>query len=286
MTSCVEELQNHCLDPNYPLAELLNKAYFIALKLDLVELSTWLKNEIYGYREQAPIPVYREVQSELYIENSYHQRKIPLSIPDQEFENKVKRVFLIQPISELEPFKKMDPSAGELELPIPGNKRVILQRMFGTSSLIKQVVSLTDVVGICETVRHKILEWAVQLEKEGIRGENLTFNKEEKEKAVNNYQITNCQNIFGNVYGDNLNQNFSISPGNTSELQTFLKKNGLEQTQISQLLAAIKADPKPTQSNKIGQNVANWLGKIVWEGITNITTDLIVKAIQHYYGNF
>ena len=56
------------------------------------------------------------------------------------------------------------------------------------------------IVNIIEQVKNKILDWALLLEENGIRGENLQFSVEEKETVKNAPQIINyVNNFFGDV---------------------------------------------------------------------------------------
>ena len=55
-------------------------------------------------------------------------------------------------------------------------------------------------MNIIEQVKNKILDWALLLEENGIRGENLQFSVEEKETVKNAPQIINyVNNFFGDV---------------------------------------------------------------------------------------
>ena len=60
--------------------------------------------------------------------------------------------------------------------------------------------SKSAIVNIIEQVKNKILDWALLLEENGIRGENLQFSVEEKETVKNAPQIINyVNNFFGDV---------------------------------------------------------------------------------------
>ena len=69
------------------------------------------------------------------------------------------------------------------------------------------IVSKSELYRVMSTVRNKILEWAILLEENGIRGEGMTFTEEEKTKAnatpiINNY----TNNFYSDVKDINMEQ--------------------------------------------------------------------------------
>jgi hypothetical protein len=58
--------------------------------------------------------------------------------------------------------------------------------------------------GIVDAVRNVILDWSLKLEKNGIKGEGMTFSKEDRAKAQAPgvvYQINSIENFTGNMGG-------------------------------------------------------------------------------------
>jgi hypothetical protein len=62
-------------------------------------------------------------------------------------------------------------------------------------------LSTTAFRGILENVRSKLLDWTLELEKQGVLGENMSFNQAEKQIA-HNITVNNIEKftvILGNV---------------------------------------------------------------------------------------
>lgn len=76
----------------------------------------------------------------------------------------------------------------------------MLCRATGRNANYELHFSKSAIVNIIEQVKNKILDWALLLEENGIRGENLQFSVEEKETVKNAPQIINyVNNFFGDV---------------------------------------------------------------------------------------
>jgi hypothetical protein len=101
---------------------------------------------------------------------------------------------ICQPIAELEAFEKGDrmyfTPAGKYPLTGPSGGDDLI------SSFPQRVeFALSVVVGIQEAVRNRLLDWSIELEKQGILGENVSFKEEEKAIAKN--QTFNIEHLTG-----------------------------------------------------------------------------------------
>lgn len=199
MTSLVEELQRDSLDSNCSISDLLRKAKVVASKLGLEEFLIWTKHELDGY--DIDPPSYREVTGRVRVWNPY-RGWLPLQFPDPGMERKFSTRLISQKVAELEQLAKM--KSGELHVPFPPEIAQMIRNSMNYPLEPTLAIASTAVNGILDAVRNIILDWSLKLEKNEIKGEGMTFSKEDKAKAQAPgvvYQIDRIENFSGNMGG-------------------------------------------------------------------------------------
>lgn len=189
MPGLVLELQSDVLDARMRCSDLLRKALVVSKKLGVEEIQEWLSHELNGYPQRAAIPDYREMRGSLKVWNPYRGWQ-PLYFQDARNAELLSTHKNGQPIGELESLVKTD-KVGFLQIDFPPHIENQLLRGMDIPLQPSIHVPQNQVVGILDAVRNTILEWALELEKQGVIGEGMTFSKEEKQAASNvTYQIT------------------------------------------------------------------------------------------------
>ena len=136
----------------------------------------------------------------------------------------------MQPVSELDALLE-NKDEGSLQIPFPQKTVNALMKAMDVPLQPTLHVASTSVVGILNAVRNHVLEWALELEKQGVIGEEMSFSQEEQKAAdLVTYQITN--NI-GAMHNSQLQQD---SPGATQNLNI-----GLDIQKVLALVAEIRA---------------------------------------------
>jgi len=210
MESLVLELQREAYQNDTTITQLIRKAFVLARKLEVKELTEWLNKEMEGYKKVniKEVPEYRNVVGDLKAWNPYLGRFIP-AIVDGKAAQELSTYTLLQPISEIESLiEGAKNNEGILQYTFPSS----MQLKFMKSSLAKLEVSLhipvSQFENIPNRVRDIILDWTLSLEEKGILGENMTFNSDEKKSAN---QITNIYNQIGAMINSPLQQNSNNS---------------------------------------------------------------------------
>ena len=199
MSDIVTELQKDLLNQSKPTSEILPKAYLVAKKLKLDEFSTWLKLEMDGYRniEEQHIPEYRKISGQIKAKNPFNGW-IPVCIDDKKLETNLSEQMCFQSIKELEELLKEDKDK---------NKNLYTALSGEFSKLLNYPVPCgvfygrAQIVAIINLVRNKILDWTLDLENKGIKGENMEFLKEDIEKAKDTAPTSITYNISGEIHG-------------------------------------------------------------------------------------
>lgn len=293
--SIVLELQLLATETDVPIAELLRKSLLIATKLNLIEFKKWINNELHGYTD-SDVPDYRIIYGQLKAKNPY-RGLIPFMTGDQEMTNLLSRTEIYDSIESLVDLVINRSDQGYFQIPYPEEaQRMIMQMQDSFSPLpVIRIFGPNQIVAIIDKVRTKILEWSLALEQQGILGEGLIFTEAERRKAVANtsVNIQNFQGVLGDVSGGVVNQNNSqqIISGDFSSLADHLKKNNIGDSEINDLSNAIVADGAISEKGKFGQNVSDWIGRMLaksadgtWQVGLGAAGNLLAEALTKFYG--
>lgn len=218
------------MDRHTPVSSVLTMAKVAAVKLGIPLVLDWISLESAGYGE-TEVPTYRRVHGEPSIMNPING-PIPLMSNDTAWLDEISQLKIGQSIAELEglvtgnytflkvPFspKLQRLTQQHLPLPMPGFFKV----------------SPISIIGILDTVRQKILDWTLELERVGVLGGGLTFSRNERYaamKVTNNFHNANI-GVVGNVDGQatvTTNQTMNAHvitvteiSGLTSQIRSFL----------------------------------------------------------------
>lgn len=210
MTGLVLELQRDALNKSVDVGDLLRKALAISRKLDQPDIRRWIELELYGYgelniKEAVKYAAYRSIKGELVCFNPY-KGWIPLSVPNPEIAETLRKKYISQSLAQIEDLISKGPN-DSIYMKFSEKQKAML--MSGMSIPLEPAVSVNrqSVVGIIDSVRSKILEWALLLEEKGVKGEHMSFSQEEKITA-NSITHTTINNI-GRMTNSQLQQHSS-----------------------------------------------------------------------------
>lgn len=183
MPSLIEQLQGEALNPATSIADLLRKAYLVAMKLGLDDARQWIDHETNGYPPEAEVPSYRQMQGRPTYWNPFHGYQ-EIQFESAEEHEAFSRIHNRQPIGEIEPLLASD--GDSFRCHYPPNIVMAMQR---NARLPLQQVGLAigrhHLARILDGVRNRVLVWATQLELAGVKGEgDLSFSGRDKELAA------------------------------------------------------------------------------------------------------
>lgn len=188
----VIQLQEDAINGNVDIEELLRKAYLVAHKLDIKDFKEWIKNEQDGYKS-GKVPDYRIIGGKIMAYNPLHGW-VPVVFEDDS--SKYFETFNINcPISTILYSSKLDNKPVDFILP-PGYEQLLNSHTPGLGTNYIFRASTSEMMKIISAVQNIILNWALLLEDNGIKGDGLSFNNEEKESAKNASVVNNYTNNF------------------------------------------------------------------------------------------
>lgn len=295
-TPIVLQLQELAADGNTSIPELLRKALLISTKLGLKDFRQWVLNELNGYDGSEDLPDYRVIYGDLRVHNPY-RGYIPFVIPDSEISEMVRRVYVMQSVDSLSHVLTEASSNQLLTFPFSPEAEAALMRIQDGFAAMRptRIVACNQIVGILEQIRTHLLNWALQLEAEGVLGEGLTFSETEKRRAEMSHSINihNFQGVLGNVSDSNVQQNLNmtVTPGNFGSLASYLASHGVSADDLRDLEDAVRQDPQPNDKTKLGDKVSAWIGKMVgkaaqggWNISLGAAGNLLAAAVAKFYG--
>lgn len=178
----VVKLEKDALDESSSVSNLMREFIFICSKLGVKEMESWARKEMDGYvGAEDSIPEYRYIQGTCKFYNPYHGW-CPIIFKTKEDE----RTFTVRPLSS---------TISEIEdwVHTPGNKQMIMEFPAEMKSIFAEMnygmvpatlIDRSQLFKILDSVRRKVLDFALQLENSGILGsEDYMFSNDEKEKA-------------------------------------------------------------------------------------------------------
>ena len=185
MPSLVLELQQQALDPKVGIADLLRKAFVVAVKLNLERFKDWIELELNGYaRTGKQPPDYRLVFGIIKVFDGYGGRFIPCIIEDDDEAEILSRLRVNSAITEVEAIA-YDKRDSHVILSLSERNKIILMRRMRDDPMEPSLhVSRTSFARICDAIRNAVLKWSLELEKDGILGEGMSFSSEEKKIAA------------------------------------------------------------------------------------------------------
>lgn len=226
MPALVPELVDMASNPTVSTTDLLRRALVVARRLAVPELADWINSEMNGFSHDAPVPGYRVLYGELVAYNDVRGHDIPCATPDDRTSEYLRRHSEHQSIPVLEQL-------------LAGNGKIVrhfsasIERQLEESMQFpmrpKLVFSKPQVQGIVEVVRNRILEWALDLEGRGIKGEGMTFTPQEK------LAVQQIHNHFGDVSGS------QIQISSNGSTQTQANTTGADIEGLKGLIGALSA---------------------------------------------
>jgi hypothetical protein len=208
MSYLVIELQRDALNPNISVTNLLRKALVVAKKLNLGDFDHWVNLELNGYYEQdSKVPKYRHVIGQLKGLNPF-SGWMPTSFGgNNELEKTVTNRDVGEKISELEYL--ISSEKNDLCITFPSSVEQQLNRLFSSDTKFQLFVDKSQFHGILEAVRTTILNWALQLECDGILGDEMIFSQQERAIADSKNYTVNY--FYGDVNNSQIQQHTTDS---------------------------------------------------------------------------
>jgi hypothetical protein len=193
----VLQIQQALLDNSSSLSEALRKAKVVCFKLGLAEFEAWVDHELEGYMNSKleDIPDYRKLYGTPEAFNPY-QGWQPIIFASTDEKKRLSLAPIGMSIEAIEQSVRHAKSDGAFSFPYDADiANDICQSMNWGDVPLHIKLSITQCSGILGRVRDILLNWTLQMEKQGIVGNDLTFNEGDRQKSA---QLT--ESVITNIH--------------------------------------------------------------------------------------
>lgn len=207
MNEIVLQLQEDALSSDIDILSLVRKAYLISKKLNLTDFSEWLYYEMNGYYGDCDVPDYRIAYGEIKAWNPYHGWIPVVFDKTTDFHKREIR-------DSIASLKSVYDKSGNKHCmyAFPSEVNTFLSKNAPLTTKYSLFVPNNLIFNIFEQVKNKILDWAIILENNEIKGFDFKFTEEEKERAANTPTIVNyINNFYSDVIDSQIQQDTSGS---------------------------------------------------------------------------
>lgn len=219
MSGLIDEIQRSCLDEKVPVEALLRRVKLAAAKLKLGSLESWVEHELNGYDKD--LPPHRILRGEPAALNSVHGW-IPVQTSSNEMDEVLSTALVVQGIGSLRDLVS-GPDSGMLHFSVPSELvRLINQNRVHKTARIVVQIPRAGIVGLIDHVRSMVLDWTIEMERNGVQGEGFSFNEKEVEsakQAMNTFNIKKIENFAGNMGVGNTAGDISLSSTNFAAIK-------------------------------------------------------------------
>jgi hypothetical protein len=248
MSSAVHNLQKAILAGNQSLTQLLRQTKLIAAKLNLGDVEAWVDLELNGYGKTEP-PQYREFATQSI--------QICNPVRGWEFAGHFHRKMKArQPIADIENLSKGETVTLALTRNLPVDDGI--GGGFGSDWPQRAIIGGASFKHIVDAVTNTLLQWTVELEKRGIKGEDMDFDDKEKKSAGN--QVFNIQKFTG-ILGDV--QNSQVAIYDYSSVQQLLIDHNIpkqERRELEDIMDELKEAPVEKRASLVAR-AEKWIVK-------------------------
>lgn len=170
--SLLRDIQEAAVDSSVPLSDLLRKCTLLAARLRNDELRLWVASELNGYDSKEGLPPYRVavVMSKGHFSGPFQSglknANIPLSCLPDEFREMLSHVYIQNGIATLE--NLVNNAKGSV-LHEPWDADLVAhfgQSIYDRMNCMEawKVIPVSAIVGVLDTVRTKVLNFAIDIE--------------------------------------------------------------------------------------------------------------------------
>ncbi|MDS9467818.1 hypothetical protein RGQ15_09585 [Paracoccus sp. MBLB3053] len=197
-SSLIGEITEGAMTGEKSLVTLLRMMKVAALRLGLPEVESWVDTELNGYVEEEDVPEYRNVTGQVVVKSHYRGWEIvsgdPITLSIMQQRNLGASVALLETM-----MAQAMSNGNSGTFTIFFSPQIVEKFIEGNAGHIAAAgtrITSGQVAAVLDHVRGKILDWAIEMEKQGVVGENMTFSKEEKEEAA---RVMNNITVHGSV---------------------------------------------------------------------------------------
>lgn len=284
----LQDIIDAALDESASLASVLRKCLVLADDLDNPKLRDWCALELNGYGKDAELPPYRQFAAEsagaLFgpMGGVINDQPLSMTVVEPEHWPVLMSADFHQGISEI---STLAAAKGKLMSPWPAHLVAKYQESFIEGWALNRawkIIPKEWPIGICDTVRTRILQFALELRK--VTGDAKSplehISPKELESKVTTI-IYGGQNIIASTVQGNVAQagQSAVVQGDFASLSRSLNALGVREKEIAELQSALAQD-----GSTFGDRVKEWIARVGGSIGDSVTTKIVTSAVLAYLG--
>ena len=248
-------------------------------QLNNKELIDWARSEASGYKSVDELPDYRIFSTQARgkfsgpFGSGIDNAPIPPAVIDKEHRDSLFKVYLMQPVGELEELAIPKGETNSIILSWPANLIMYYQQreIYTGYSLSSawNLLTTTTIVGVLETIKARVLDFVLAIEDEmGVDVMHHQSGKEpgkvpdiERTTQIFYTTIQGGDNISLGNSGATNQQAIHVQPGDLESLKEQLSKLGLTAEVLKDLDAALAKDS--SSEEQPGPATQSWLARVM-----------------------
>ena len=304
--SLLHQIQESIVQEGVDLGSVLLKLRLLASRLGSNLLEEWVKHESEGYPKEIEVPPYRIIgvsyQGTFFgpFGSGIKNAPIPTYIIKKHAGARWVNYEIRESIAAIDGIVK---SCAECDggIGIDASDLILLLqgKIYPNYSCndVKASISCTSLEEIRQTVRSRILELTLKLEKEIPASTLVTFGVPKEQNNVSDkVQQISQQIIYGNVgtavtSGHGSNVKVSIGERDTKELIRHLTDSGIPESDATEIAEIMESEEPSNIEEPFGEKAKKWLGtnlqkaaKGTWNIGISVATKVLTEAALKYYG--
>lgn len=226
MSGLIIEIQQGCLNDSISVESLLRrvKVAAVKLKLKLGDLEAWVDNELNGYPSDE-IPEHRLLRGQPMAQDPINGW-ISVRTESLQMLDRLSTAAVKQSISGLRDLVSKESDFFYWPLPPELLAYVNKYSDYSTAQIVIQIPR-GSIIAVLDFVRNKVLDWSLEMERNGVLGEGLTFNEKEIESAktiMPTIQIGNIENFAENIGEGNTSGDITLAAASMGDIHKIMQQ--------------------------------------------------------------
>lgn len=302
--SLLHQIQESVVQDGANLGSTLLKLRLLAARLGSNDLEEWVMHESEGYPQDAVLPEYRIVDVTYKgdfsgrfgagIKNAPIPPILITTFADDSWNSHPIR----ESIAAVDELVKSSAKGGTLWINSSDLILLLQGKIYSQYACydVSGTISAVSLSEIIQTVKNKVLELTIQLEKSIPAAAHITFGTHnmDKDNASKAQQITQ-QIIYGNVGnvisgGSESTINVNIQSHNKESLVNHLKESGLPEEDAREFALIVESEKPLSSEEPFGNGAQNWIASNIrkaadgtWKVGMAVATKVLTEAVLKYY---
>ena len=305
--SLLQQIQESVVQEGSDLGSILLKLRLLAARLGSDILEEWVKHESEGYPKDAEVPSYRSVGVTYRgtfsgsFGSGINNAQIPPYLIEKHAGESWTKYEVRESIAVVDEMVKRHKNNDGGSFGIDASNLILLLqgKIYDGYACndISGSISPTSFYEIQQTVRNRILELTLELEKSVPGAMHVAFGESTSSKTeTEQVQQISQQIIYGNVStavvgGAGANIAVAITEGDNNSFIEHLMARGIPETDASELAKIMEAEEPSSSDEPFGEKAKNWVATNIkkaaegtWKVGISVATKVLTEAALKYYG--